>query len=306
MVSPAPGNTGPKVFTGYAIDRFSICSSQYFIISSGRTGQVDPVTGNYAFMRRGLCDRMDKIIKITLGLFILILVAFTATAAYNAYVETAYRNSLASTYSYTLTLTTDSRLDNVTLFIPVPDDRAGNSPIVEQYSSHQIPQIPGSWKTTLFGTGKATLVKIGAASIIPPDGTSAAHPFTISVSTKVPSGTIIDTRDPVEKSAIFRPVQDLMNASCTGNMGTVQGSPGQECFTYDTALYADYQTDPNATVIIKSALTGTNSWKISGPESNEFQTDIGVTMHGRQHGWAVAQGYIEEGMGAYDNPVLPP
>ena len=74
-------------------------------------------------MRRGSCDRMDKIIKITLGIFIVILVAFTATVAYNAYVKTAYQNSLASTYSYTLTITTDSRLDNVTFFIPVPDSR---------------------------------------------------------------------------------------------------------------------------------------------------------------------------------------
>jgi hypothetical protein len=306
MVRPAPDDSSSKVIMGYSIDRFSICSIQYFIISSGRTGYVDPVTGNYAFLRRGLCDRMDKIIKITLGLFIVILVAFTATAAYNVYVEISYRNSLASTYSYALTLTTDSRLDNVTLFIPVPDDRAGNSPIVVQYSSHEIPQIPGDWKTELFGTGKATLVKIGTPSIIPPDGTSAAHPFTISVSTQVPSGTIIDTENPIYNSAIFRPVQDLRNTSCTVIMGTVQGSPGPECFTYDTAVYADYQTDPNATVIIRSALTGTNNWKIFGPESNEFQTNISVMMHGQQHGWAVAQGYLEEGMGVYDNPVLPP
>ena len=83
-------------------------------------------------MRRGSCDRMDKIIKITLGIFIVILVAFTATVAYNAYVKTVYQNSLASTYSYTLTITTDSRLDNVTFFIPVPDSRTGNSPIVAE------------------------------------------------------------------------------------------------------------------------------------------------------------------------------
>ena len=119
-----------------------------------------PGNGEIYVHAPGLCDHMDKIIKITLGIFIVILVAFTATVAFNAVVETAYRNSLASTYSYTLTLTTDSRLDNVTLFIPVPDDRTGNSPLVAQYSSHQIPQIPGSWKTILFDTGKATLVKI--------------------------------------------------------------------------------------------------------------------------------------------------
>ena len=149
-------------------------------------------------------------------------------------------------------------------------------------------------------------MKIGTHSIIPPDGTSAGNPFTISISTQVQSGTIIDTTDPVENSAMFRPVQGLQNTSCTGDIGTVQGSPGPECFTYTTALYADYQTTPNATVTIKSALTGTNSWKIFGPESNEYQTDISVMMRGQKSGWAAAQGNLEEGIGMYDAPVLSP
>ncbi len=249
---------------------------------------------------------MDKIIKITLGLFVVILVAFIAVIAYTGYVESAYRTSLASTYSYTLTITTDSRLDNVTLFIPVPAGRTGNSPLVAQYSSHEIPQIPGSWKTVLFDTGKATLVKISTPSITPPAGTSAGKPFTISVSTQVKSGTIIDTGNPVENSAMFRPVQHLRQTGCTGDAGTAQGSPGQECFLYETALYADYQTTPDATVIIRSTLTGTNSWKIFEPKTNEFQTDIGVMVHGEKHGWAAAQGYLMTGMGAYDVPTLPP
>ncbi len=111
--------------------------------------------GNYAFMRRGLCYHMDKIIKITLGIFIVILVAFTATVAFNASVETAYRNSLASTYSYTLTLTTDSRLDNVTLFIPVPDDRTGNSPIVAQVQFSPDPADPGQLEDDTLRYGKS-------------------------------------------------------------------------------------------------------------------------------------------------------
>ncbi len=149
-------------------------------------------------------------------------------------------------------------------------------------------------------------MKISTSSIIPPDGTSAGNPFTVSVSTQVKSGTIIDTQNPIEHSAMFRPVQELMKTDCTGNIGAAQGSPGPECFNYETALYADYQTTPNATVIIRSTLTGTNSWNIFGPETNEFQTDISVMMHGQKSGWASAQGYLEKGMGTYDAPVLPP
>ena len=61
---------------------------------------------------------MDKIIKISLSLFIVILIAFTSVVAYQVATETAYLNSLTSTYSYKFTITTDSKLSNVTLFIP--------------------------------------------------------------------------------------------------------------------------------------------------------------------------------------------
>ena len=110
---------------------------------------------------------MDKIIKITLGIFIVLLVAFVASAGYSAYVENTYRTSLSSSYSYTCTITTDSPLTNVTLFIPVPADPAGNSPIIGEFSAHTISGVPDTWKTELYDTGKATLVKITAPSLAP-------------------------------------------------------------------------------------------------------------------------------------------
>ena len=45
---------------------------------------------------------MDKIIRISLGLFIVILVAFAGIMTYTAYTETAYRNTLTGTYTYIL------------------------------------------------------------------------------------------------------------------------------------------------------------------------------------------------------------
>jgi hypothetical protein len=101
---------------------------------------------------------MDKIIKITLGLFIVILVAFTGIITYTTYTETAYKNSLAGTYTYTCTITTDAPLYNVTLFIPVPADLTGNSPMVSGFSSHMMNGVPAEWDTTLFDTGKSTLL----------------------------------------------------------------------------------------------------------------------------------------------------
>ncbi len=120
---------------------------------------------------------MDNIIRVTLGLLLVILIASAGVFSYQVFVDRAYRESLSSTYSYTCTITTDSPLANVTLFIPVPADPAGNSPVVAGFSARAITGIPGDWETTLFDTGKATLVKITTPAITPPPGNRPVKAF---------------------------------------------------------------------------------------------------------------------------------
>ena len=246
---------------------------------------------------------MDRIIRITLGIFMIVLVAFVAFAGYAGYVGNAYRTSLSSSYSYTCTITTDSPLTNVTLFIPVPADMAGNSPVIAQFSAHTIAGVPDSWKTELYDTGKATLVKITASSIVPPAGTRADNPFSVTLYTNVTSNRVIDTENPVENSPVFRPVQNVKTTACNDNR--TAGS-GARCFTYLTAVFADYRANPNAAVTITSSLTGRNAWNIFGPQENEYQTSIYVVMYGDQKGWTTAGGNLEKGIGAYDVPDISP
>ena len=244
---------------------------------------------------------MDRIIKITLSLFVVILVSFVAVTAYTGYVDHAYRSSLASTYSYTFTLSTDSPLTNVTLFLPVPANPTGNSPIIERISSHELRGIPETWRTELYDAGKGTYVKVTVPAIIPPAGTSAKDPYTITLSADIPSKSLIDTIDPVAKSPLFRPIQDLKPAECKDNTTTLAGG---QCFTYLTSLYAKYDADPNAAVSFSSSLIGKNSWKVFEPETNEYRTSVYLLMFGEQNGWTSVAGYLEKGIGAYDAPVL--
>jgi hypothetical protein len=242
---------------------------------------------------------MDRIIKITLGLFIVILVLFVGTFMYNSYVENAYRTSLSSTYTYSCTISTDSPLYNVTFFIPVPANRAGNSPIVNALSAKGVTGIPDTWTTTVTGTDKMTTMKVTTPAIIPPAGTTAKNPYIITFGTQLNAEGPIDTADPVMNSAMFRPVQKIGKTACRAD------SPqGASCFTYVTSFYADYTTDPNAEVKFTSSLKGKNSWKIFEPKSNEYRTDISLLMFGENHGWTSAQGFLESGIGAYDAPVI--
>jgi len=247
---------------------------------------------------------MDKIIKITLGFFILVLVLFVAFFSYQSYVDMTYRNSLTGTYEYTCTITTDSVLSNVTLFLPVPADPQGNSPVVSQISSKNVSGVPDNWTLTLFDTGKATLLKVFAPTIGQPAINGSAQTTSITLAVNTSSHSVIDTRSPVENAAVFRPVQGIHSVACPASDTTTKSNP--VCFEYLTSTYADYTAAPSGSVSINASLEGTNSWNIFTPESNAYENRITVlTLHGENHGWVTTLGWIEAGVGAYDAPVTP-
>jgi len=245
---------------------------------------------------------MDKIIKITLGVFVVILLLFVAVVSYTIYIDTTYRNSLTGTYSYTCTITTDTVLSNVTLFLPVPADLKGNSPVVAQISDRNISGIPGDWTIALFDTGKATLLKVSAPSIGQPAENGSAPATTITLVVNGSSHTLIDTRSPVENAAVFRPVQDIHTVACPA--GDITSGSTPVCSEYLTSTYVDYTAAPSASVSISASLEATNSWTIFTPESNGYKNRINVLMHGDNHGWVTTRGWLESGIGAYDAPKI--
>ncbi|MFA5331615.1 MAG: hypothetical protein WC342_04480 [Methanoregula sp.] len=236
---------------------------------------------------------MDKIIKTTLGLFIVLLVAFVAVTAYTSYIDTAYRNSLTSQYTYSFTLSTDAVLTNVTLFVPVPEDTKSNSPVIETIGSGAVTGVPTGWKTALFGTGKSTLLKIWAPQIGETSANGAPVNTTITFAATANSPTAIDTLNPVANASVFRPVQKLNTIVCTGNDGSTV------CSSYQTSIYASYSADPSATVTIHSTVIGTNTWTIFKTEANAYKNQISVGIQGPNKGWVTAEGWIGAGEGTY-------
>jgi hypothetical protein len=246
---------------------------------------------------------MDRVIRTTLYAFIIIGLAFSSVVVYQAGVEHAYRTTLSSTYSYTCTITADSPLSNVTFFIPVPADIRGNSPVVERFSTRDITGIPNDWSVTLYDTGKATMVRISAPAIPPAGNTSEKIPVTFKLSSAMKSGRVIDSRDPEQNSALFRPVREVRQVTCPPDSSTINGTP--RCYHYLTSLYADYQASPGTIVEISSSITGNNTWKISGPRSNEYTSTISLRMVGENKGWQKVDGSLKNNTGSYDAPDLP-
>jgi hypothetical protein len=138
--------------------------------------------------------------------------------------------------------------------------------------------------------------------IIPPEGTLPEKPYSIVLSSNVKSGTVIDTREPINHSALFRPVRDLQQVSCPPDISLKNGTP--RCYRYLTAVYADYQASPDASVTITSTLTGNNSWKIFEPGSNQYSAVISLEMVGENRGWKNVNGFLQSCNGKYDAPDI--
>lgn len=233
---------------------------------------------------------MDRIIKITAALFIVILAAFVAQVGYSNYVEQKYRSSLVSTYTYTCTISASEELTNVTLIIPVPVNSSGDSRISEQYSVRQVRGLPSGWMTTLLGSSKGTMIKIT---------TPVLAPSSTTLELDIPVSGPIDVRSPLEKGILYRPIQNLRSVTCPPSSGA-----GAACYEHTSSVYATYDSSPQATVSISTTITGKNEWYIFSPASNWYSDTIAITILGDHRRWIPAPGELQTGIGSTGAPEI--
>lgn len=241
---------------------------------------------------------MDRIVKITLGLFLVILVVFVSVGSYPLIINYAYKSSLSSTYSYSCSITTDTPLTNVTLFIPLPVKASGSSPVVERIGKNDVSGIPHDWDAVIYGDEQATFLKITTGRI--GDLSSAGSPENITLNVRVKSPDLIDTRAPLKNDAVFRPVQDSHGAECPVLPANVTFTPS--CSEYTTTLYARYDAPQSGTVTIRGDLDAVNTWSVFHPDYNEYRNSFTATLSGNASGWVPAPAWIESGIGSYDTP----
>ena len=140
------------------------------------------------------------------------------------------------------------------------------------------------------------MVRVATPEINPPAGTSTANPFTLTLSSDMKSGTIINTREPVNNSAMFHPVRNLQTVTCSPGVPAGKGTP--QCYHYITSLYAEYEAAPDASVNVTSAIVGKNSWKIFDIGSNEYVTATSLQMTGSRHGWETMTSTLTSSIGS--------
>lgn len=274
---------------------------------------------------------MNRWMKIFGGLILIVLLLLTLGSWYmNAQSEKMYNNSLASHYDYSITITSRSILQNVTLYLPVPvfenESEVGLEIVNGDYYNK-----PSDWNLSLEDTEYGLMLKIETDEIRPvyhslpvalpepepgSDGIedeipeeeqiaesheySEETPVLVSFDfgTSVEADHVINTKYPVGNEPVLLPKHNLRESE-EGSTVPLPAHINPKYFDYESLVYAHYDTSSDARVEIYVEMDSWNEWWIYGWQFNEYTDRISVQLTGPQKGWVQAEGELTTGDGVY-------
>ena len=243
---------------------------------------------------------MDRTLSGVLAILVVASVIFLAAVSITLYTEITYRATLSSVYDYRVSITSDTPLRNVTLYLPIPTRGTEGSAVLEAIGAGGLRGLPAGWKTSLIGTEKITMLEVTAPAMA---ASPVGRPYLLSVS--VPTTGPIDTRNADTAGVVLAPSAVRVPAEC----GNINGQTSQDtrCGLYKGSAYADFAATGNVRLSVFIFLTGRNSWDVFGPSSNEYQDGLQVTFTGAERGWQTGDGLLVTGIGDYGlDPWLGP
>jgi len=265
---------------------------------------------------------MNKWLKV-IGAFTVFLVVLFALVEYQS--TKTYENSLMSNYRYDISITANSSLENVTLYLPIPV--FANESAVGMVGGDYYNK-PSDWNLSPEDTRHGLMLKIETTEIKPvyhslpiptpepewpeselpeEEGQFAESPeysketpvlVPVDFGTSLKADHIINTRSPEGTEPLLLPKYKL-RVSEKGPPVPPSEHTNPEYFEYESRVYAQYDSSPEAEVQILVSLSGSNEWWIYGCAYNEYSDRITTRLIGPQDGWSTADGYFSTGEGVY-------
>ncbi|SEO89064.1 hypothetical protein SAMN05216388_102217 [Halorientalis persicus] len=255
-------------------------------------------------------DRRRVALGVVLAVVVLLAVVIGAVWLYSGHL---YRTSYESEYTYEVTLATNGTLTNATIYLPVPEatdtadlgaaavERGTNQSGPLAYEAVETERGPmlavsaAEWTVTpeyyqfVERNGRGERVEIPESEYDPDDPSMVVNDTrSVSVAVTVPVDRSVDTGTPWAGEPLLRPRIDRRPSDC--------GSPGpewRECYAFDAAVYASYDTTSDTEVYASTTLYGTNAWWVFGWSYDEYRDDVTVTLEGPKDGWTDATGTLE-------------
>lgn len=238
---------------------------------------------------------MEKILRGLVVLFILCCILIGAPFLFQWGMERAYTSSLNSTLYYDLSIITNSSLENVTLFLPLPVNSTGLSPIIESIGSGNISGATTAWNFSIYGANNESLLKVWTDHL--PRMIEGIEQVTYRFTSTAKSSNAMNVTHPVEKGYTLQPKHNIPDTP-SGGRETLQYSL---IYTYSSTAYVSYEAPQNAMVEITVTLEGKNFWYILRPYHNEYRDSLSASFQGSTEGWHDIDGVLITGVGD-ENP----
>lgn len=246
--------------------------------------------------------------------FILLGVILFAWTAYRF--DQNARQSERHTYFYSIDLSYTATIDNVTLFLPVPE--LNNTPFfITSLLNKTAYGVSPDWNLTVVNENGTPMLAIRAARMVPEyhgypiaiePGTSIlpttrvpGHEYSgdtpvlmpVSVAVMETSVSEIDTRHPVGHEPLFFP----------GGMFTLGSEvpPVCNCPTYDhkVPVYISYTSERPVVISLRVSVQGSNAiWK-GGWLSNSYSDTVALEIADGAQGWVKGEGKLFTAEGVF-------
>lgn len=252
---------------------------------------------------------------ILVTILLIVIVAVIALFVFSAGGILHDDSSSVSRYNYRIALDTNSELENLTFYVPLPvfmnESDIGNEAII-QYTG-----IPENWDISMIETEHGIMLKLTAIELKPelqqlievepsapgqPNDlpTGEVHSFlrgSIEVDVSMEADHVIDTRNAVINEPHLSPKINMNPVDDTSPYSPHEMPP--RTWNYDSFIYADYRTSPDANVEICVSVEGFNERWNGGWTYNGYRDHLCSTFTGEQHGWISVKGELVQGEGRY-------
>jgi hypothetical protein len=225
------------------------------------------------------------------------------------------RQSERHVYTYSIDLSFNTTIDNVTLLLPVPELN-GTPYFTGPFMNGTAHGVPPDWNVSLVRENGTPMLAIRANRMVPeyhgypiaiepgvsvlPTTRRPGHEYSGDTPVLVPviitlvetTRSEIDTRSPVSHEPVFFP----------GGGFTGSGiSPASNGFAYDhqVPVYIGYTSDRPVSVSLVAGITGSNSIWRGGWLSNIYSDTVTIQPGTETQGWLQGEGRLVSGGGVY-------
>ncbi|HWQ44116.1 MAG TPA: hypothetical protein VN373_00460, partial [Methanosarcina barkeri] len=252
--------------------------------------------------------------------------------------EQLYHQNFKSIYEYDITLDTNSELKNVTFYLPLPiyeNESASGNELVSRYlqekdgwnlslvdtengkmlalradifvpEMHSPPVAISDTSEEINGTRpvgnpepddeiQGEELQETGSQVNSSENMQFATP--LEFRGELASDSEINTKFPLGNEPVLNPAYNP-NLS-TYDLPYSENKEPPTVYNYDSLIYADYETSPDAHVSMTVHFSGRNEWWIYGWNWNQYYESIYADFNGPQQGWVPVKGKITMGDGNY-------